>query len=413
MPPTLYHLQHSQSERVLFLLEELNIHYTLKTYPRDPETAAAPPIFRSLHVPGTAPVLTDDSEDMRSAVRAGGVQQLAGAGGNGMDGGGVRGDVGSMGGNGGAVVGSSGSGDAGEGTGVVKTEDQAQPGDGGIYDTPTPASEQIRTPASARIPFTHTQTQTQSQQPSGPSSSATMSGVPVRENPSRSTANARSRVNQPPAPPPPADPSATSSGQPLHPAPKKAAHVAGAPNTNTDILLGESMSCIDYLIHTYGGHRPDLTIHPGQPNYPAYLQWLHQANGSLTPLESTNLLLKLLGHSPASGGVPGVMRQRLDAMIGMYDKRLSECTYLAGERFTLADVVSVFGLSTFRGFLPEEMDLSGYPNVLRWLDLVGQRPSYQKAFLKGHPGGEEPLLDAKVEGFGFGFAELGVMKSEE
>ncbi len=56
---TLHHLQNSQSFRIVWLLEELNIPYELKIYERDPKTRLAPAEFKSLHKAGTAPVITD------------------------------------------------------------------------------------------------------------------------------------------------------------------------------------------------------------------------------------------------------------------------------------------------------------------------------------------------------------------
>ena len=56
---TIHHLQHSQSFRIVWLLEELNIPYELKIYPRDPITNLAPTEYKALHPAGTAPVITD------------------------------------------------------------------------------------------------------------------------------------------------------------------------------------------------------------------------------------------------------------------------------------------------------------------------------------------------------------------
>lgn len=60
MPLTLHHLNKSQSERVLWLLEELGLDYTLTLHERNPVTALAPDTLTSVHPAGTAPVLFDD-----------------------------------------------------------------------------------------------------------------------------------------------------------------------------------------------------------------------------------------------------------------------------------------------------------------------------------------------------------------
>lgn len=64
--------------------------------------------------------------------------------------------------------------------------------------------------------------------------------------------------------------------------------------------------------------------------------------------------------------------------------RLVEAPYLAGAAFTAADVMSVFTLTTMRLF--RATDLSGYPNILAYLQRVGARPGYQRAMAKAEPG---------------------------
>ncbi len=58
---TIHHLERSQSERIVWLCEELGLPYDLKRYQRDPATLLAPPDFKALHPIGSAPVITDGS----------------------------------------------------------------------------------------------------------------------------------------------------------------------------------------------------------------------------------------------------------------------------------------------------------------------------------------------------------------
>jgi glutathione S-transferase len=58
---TVHHLQTSQSERIVWLCEELGIDYQLKRYLRDPVTRQAPADIKALHPMGLAPVITDGS----------------------------------------------------------------------------------------------------------------------------------------------------------------------------------------------------------------------------------------------------------------------------------------------------------------------------------------------------------------
>jgi glutathione S-transferase len=56
---TVHHLGKSQSERIVWLCEELAIPYELKIYDRDKVTRLAPPEYKALHPLGAAPVISD------------------------------------------------------------------------------------------------------------------------------------------------------------------------------------------------------------------------------------------------------------------------------------------------------------------------------------------------------------------
>lgn len=56
---TVHHLGKSQSERIVWLCEELGLPYELKRYARDSATMLAPPEYKALHPIGAAPVVTD------------------------------------------------------------------------------------------------------------------------------------------------------------------------------------------------------------------------------------------------------------------------------------------------------------------------------------------------------------------
>ena len=55
-----HHLGRSQSERIVWLCEELGLDYQLRCYARDPQTILAPADYKALHPIGAAPVITED-----------------------------------------------------------------------------------------------------------------------------------------------------------------------------------------------------------------------------------------------------------------------------------------------------------------------------------------------------------------
>ena len=56
---TVHHLRRSQSERIVWLCEELGLDYELKCYDRNKSDMLAPPEYKALHPMGIAPVITD------------------------------------------------------------------------------------------------------------------------------------------------------------------------------------------------------------------------------------------------------------------------------------------------------------------------------------------------------------------
>lgn len=56
---TLHHLNNSRSQRILWLLEELDVTYDIRHYERDPDTSRAPAELKAIHPLGKSPVITD------------------------------------------------------------------------------------------------------------------------------------------------------------------------------------------------------------------------------------------------------------------------------------------------------------------------------------------------------------------
>jgi glutathione S-transferase len=56
---TVHHLNNSRSQRVLWLLEELELPYEIVPYERDPQTLLAPKALQEIHPLGKSPVISD------------------------------------------------------------------------------------------------------------------------------------------------------------------------------------------------------------------------------------------------------------------------------------------------------------------------------------------------------------------
>ncbi len=55
-----HHLENSRSQRVLWLLEELELPYEVRRYARDPKTVLAPRELRRIHPLGKSPLIEDE-----------------------------------------------------------------------------------------------------------------------------------------------------------------------------------------------------------------------------------------------------------------------------------------------------------------------------------------------------------------
>lgn len=163
------------------------------------------------------------------------------------------------------------------------------------------------------------------------------------------------------------------------------------------VELSESGAIVEYVLAVYGpSAAARLTRAPGDKEYAAYLQWLHFANGSLQPTMSRNMFFLLAGVGDETPILQN-FKVRTGTTLKLLDERLAGRKYLADDELSAADIMTVWCLSTCRGFNPK-LDLGPYPNILRYLKDVAARPAYKEANRKGDHG-MEPMIGATVKGF--------------
>jgi glutathione S-transferase len=168
----------------------------------------------------------------------------------------------------------------------------------------------------------------------------------------------------------------------LAPPEYKALHPIGAAPviTDGDLVLAESGAIVEYILSRYANGRLALTY--GHPDFAQYLYWFHFANGTLQSSMGRCMILnrlKLATDDP----VLLAARARLDNAFNLVEARTRDATYLAGDEFTAADIMTVFSLTTMRYFLP--YDLAGLPNIRAYLARIGSRDAYRRAMAKGDP----------------------------
>jgi glutathione S-transferase len=167
------------------------------------------------------------------------------------------------------------------------------------------------------------------------------------------------------------------------PAAMKALHpLAKAPMLRDgDRILIESGAIFEYLLarHGDGGLVPAVD----DPDWPDYVQWLHFAEGSA-------MLPMVLDHYQQAGlcGPPGetpiaeLARSELDRLYDHLESVLSERPWLAGDRFTAADVMMgwVIEMIEMRGEIGDRKALAHYVEAIR------ARPAHQRAQVRAKGG---------------------------
>jgi glutathione S-transferase len=152
------------------------------------------------------------------------------------------------------------------------------------------------------------------------------------------------------------------------------------------VQLAESQACMEWIVRKYGQGR--LINKPWDAHWKEWLFWWHFTNGSLQPMLQLRLLAAQLPND--SPGL-SIADERIQHYLHLIEERLAKSKFLVGDDFTAADIMIVFPLTTMRAFVP--MDLSSYPNILKYLQEIGERPAYKKAMEKGQPNWK-PMLEA-------------------
>jgi glutathione S-transferase len=140
-----------------------------------------------------------------------------------------------------------------------------------------------------------------------------------------------------------------------------------------DVVLAESLAIVTYILELYGNGA--LRIAPGEKGYADYLYWMAYSIGGLAPQAMQYMTALRMGTE--SGPFADMAQERRGRHLGMIDKRLAENEWLAGETFTGAEIMCQFYFGTMAKF--GALDISGYPNIGRWLGQIAERPAFQRA----------------------------------
>ena len=142
-----------------------------------------------------------------------------------------------------------------------------------------------------------------------------------------------------------------------------------------DVVMTESAGICQYLVERYGPS--DLAVRVDEPDYGAYLNWLHRSDATLTFPQT--LVLRYTRLEPEERRNPQVAadyRQWFLSRLRVLETATADRTYLCANRFTIADICIVYVL-----VLAKALDIheAFTPHIQRYWDHITQRPGFQQA----------------------------------
>ncbi|AIT81442.1 glutathione S-transferase family protein [Novosphingobium pentaromativorans] len=153
-----------------------------------------------------------------------------------------------------------------------------------------------------------------------------------------------------------------------------------------DKVLAESTAIIQYIAHKHGSGR--LTVDPASDDFADYLYWLQFNNNILTSF-FVLAAMKSSGTGQDGGIIGKVARRRLQGLYRQMDEHLANREFLAGDTFTLADLMSGFAVTTLPMMSPDNA-LDGYPNMQRYAQSLMERPAWKRAMEIAGPQATRP-----------------------
>lgn len=167
------------------------------------------------------------------------------------------------------------------------------------------------------------------------------------------------------------------------PAAMKAMHpMARAPMLRDgDRLMIESGAIFEYLLsrHADGGLVPKVE----DADWPDYLQWLHFAEGSaMLPILLDHFQAMGLCGPPGEAPIAAVARSELDRLYAYLESVMEARPWLAGERFTAADVMMGWVIE----MIEQRGEIGPYPALARYAEAIRTRPAHRRARVRATSG---------------------------
>ena len=110
-----------------------------------------------------------------------------------------------------------------------------------------------------------------------------------------------------------------------------------------ETIMVESLAILQYLLARYGSG--SLAVAPDDPAFASYLQFLHLGEAGLAaPMNGVIVGRQLAPDAEREARVTRWALETFESRLGLVSRRLADCAYLAGDRFTAADISVSYAL---------------------------------------------------------------------
>ncbi|GAD95566.1 hypothetical protein PVAR5_4212 [Paecilomyces variotii No. 5] len=150
----------------------------------------------------------------------------------------------------------------------------------------------------------------------------------------------------------------------------------------------ESGAIMLYLVDKYDKEKK-ISYAPGTPEYIEMLGWLMFQMGGVGPMQGQANHFRVFAGVRSDYGIKRYTDET-KRLYSVLESRLKESTYLAGSKYTIADIANYSWVRSGPTIL--EFDLSEWPALKKWKEEIDQRDAVKK-------GADVPKRDVSPEQF--------------
>ncbi len=166
-----------------------------------------------------------------------------------------------------------------------------------------------------------------------------------------------------------------------------------SPNNKIPAIVDGSQSIFESgAILTYLAEKTGKLLPASGPARWAALEWMFFQVGNVGPMMGQAHHFR----SYAPEKIPYAIERyasEVRRLYGVVDRRLAQARYLAGDEYTMADILNMTWLRLYKG---HGIEAAEFPHFKRWLDEVEARPAVQRG-LAVPPRSDAPMDDKARE----------------